>query len=127
MAHGDKESRPTRRARLLPVRPDLHPIGQFTIFRELADAASSVAYEGSITILLDDAPIHVETTSHQTILPLIENEKALTDWLAKNDPWAVGLQGPSHVGPLTKGDKVHVKALRTSCDHPMYPSSAALA
>ncbi|KAF9869296.1 fumarylacetoacetate hydrolase family protein [Colletotrichum karsti] len=44
--------------------------------------------------------------------PEIQNETQLTELLEKNELWAVALDGASPVSPLTKGDRVHVKALR---------------
>ncbi|OAQ64956.2 fumarylacetoacetate hydrolase domain-containing protein [Pochonia chlamydosporia 170] len=44
--------------------------------------------------------------------PCIETDQQLTDQLAKNELWAIALNGPSAVGPLVRGDKVHVHALR---------------
>lgn len=44
--------------------------------------------------------------------PCIQNDQELTDNLAKDDLWAVELKGSSPVGALTRGEKVHVKALR---------------
>lgn len=44
--------------------------------------------------------------------PCIETDQQLTDQLAKNELWAIELNGPSPVGPLVRGDKAHVHALR---------------
>ncbi|KAK8924354.1 Fumarylacetoacetate hydrolase domain-containing protein 2 [Metarhizium anisopliae] len=44
--------------------------------------------------------------------PCIENDHQLTDYLAKNDLWAIELKGSSPVGPLTRGDKIRVRDLR---------------
>ncbi|KAM0546190.1 hypothetical protein ACHAPJ_010974 [Fusarium lateritium] len=44
--------------------------------------------------------------------PVIENDKDFTERLAKNDLWAVEYKGQSPVAQLTKGEKVHVKAIR---------------
>lgn len=44
--------------------------------------------------------------------PIIKDDKEFAERLAKNDLWAVEYKGPSPVGALTKGENVHVKALR---------------
>ncbi|KAM0431475.1 hypothetical protein ACHAPT_005453 [Fusarium lateritium] len=44
--------------------------------------------------------------------PIIQDDKEFSDRLAKNDLWAVEYKGASPVSELTKGDKVHVKAVR---------------
>jgi hypothetical protein len=44
--------------------------------------------------------------------PAIESDTELTERLARNDLWAVKLEGSSLVTASTRGEKVHVKALR---------------
>ncbi|KAJ3546745.1 hypothetical protein NM208_g1846 [Fusarium decemcellulare] len=44
--------------------------------------------------------------------PIIQDDKEFSDRLAKNDLWAVEFKGQSPVSDLTKGEKVHVKAIR---------------
>ncbi|KAF4838804.1 Fumarylacetoacetate hydrolase domain-containing protein 2 [Colletotrichum tropicale] len=44
--------------------------------------------------------------------PEIQNETELTGRLEKNELWAVVFDGASPVSTLTKGERVHVKALR---------------
>ncbi|KAF5009241.1 hypothetical protein FDECE_4534 [Fusarium decemcellulare] len=44
--------------------------------------------------------------------PIIQDDKEFSDRLAKNDLWAVEYKGQSPVSDLTKGEKVHVKAIR---------------
>ena len=44
--------------------------------------------------------------------PIIQDDKEFSDRLAKNDLWAVEYKGTSPVAELTKGEKIHVKAVR---------------
>lgn len=44
--------------------------------------------------------------------PCIESEQQLADHLNKGDLWATELKGSSPVGAMTRGDKVHVRALQ---------------
>ncbi|GJC94774.1 5-carboxymethyl-2-hydroxymuconate isomerase [Colletotrichum higginsianum] len=44
--------------------------------------------------------------------PQVQDESEFTALLDKNDLWAVVYDGASPVSPLTKGERVHVKALR---------------
>lgn len=44
--------------------------------------------------------------------PVITDDKDFSDRLARDDLWAVEYKGQSAVSALTKGEKVHVKALR---------------
>nr|XP_036586894.1 fumarylacetoacetate hydrolase family protein [Colletotrichum truncatum]KAF6797451.1 fumarylacetoacetate hydrolase family protein [Colletotrichum truncatum] len=44
--------------------------------------------------------------------PEIQSETELEERLEKNDLWAIAYDGASPVSPLTKGERVHVKALR---------------
>lgn len=44
--------------------------------------------------------------------PCIESEQELTERLSKNDLYAVEYKGETAVSASTKGEKVHVKALR---------------
>lgn len=44
--------------------------------------------------------------------PVISDDKDFADRLAAGDLWAVEYKGQSPVSALTKGEKVHVKALR---------------
>ena len=44
--------------------------------------------------------------------PEVQNDKDFAERLAKNDLWAVEYKGQSPVSQLTKGEKIHVKAVR---------------
>ncbi|KAI9162788.1 Fumarylacetoacetate hydrolase domain-containing protein 2 [Paramyrothecium foliicola] len=44
--------------------------------------------------------------------PCVESDQDLTERLARNDLWAIQLQGDSPVSSFTRGEKIHVKALK---------------
>lgn len=79
--------------------------GLSTIFTALAKSTTMSPWSRLIRFVDDNG---TETFGE----PCIENDHQLADYLTKNDLWAIELKGSSPVGPLTRGDKIHVRALR---------------